>query len=404
MTGRAAATLGAMSLTIRSLTAQDMAASWDLGRLAFGGPAQAPPRALDPVPGVTRYGAFDSTGRLVGRATDVGHEQWWGGRRVVAADIGGVAVIPEARGGGVARAVLAALLEGARERGAAVSALYPTVSPVYRALGWEVCGTLTTVDLDTASLPRARPEGVTVRPGGPEDVPLLTEVYERVARTRNGLLTRRGGGYDVAFDGPLPEGIDAISVAEDADGPAGILAFGRGQGYGPQARLDVVDLLAVDFRAARALVAVLAGWQTVARAVRLVLLAGDAVSAALPVERGTGIERRPWMQRPVDVAAAVAARGWPAHVSGRVRFSLADDLAPWNAGDWELTVEDGAGQLRRTTGGPDLWLRPGGFAALYCAAVTGPGAVQAGLAGGSGDPTGLDLLGSGPPAALLDYF
>ena len=42
-------------------------------------------------------------------------------------------------------------------KGAAVSALYPTVSAVYRSLGWEVAGALRHVDLDTAALPRRRP-------------------------------------------------------------------------------------------------------------------------------------------------------------------------------------------------------------------------------------------------------
>lgn len=392
-----------MAMTIRPLGPDDMPASWDLGRMAFGGPAEAPPHALDVVEGVTRYGAFDG-GRLVGRATDVGHEQWWGGRRVVGADVGGVAVAPEARGGGVARAVLGALLAGARERGAAVSALYPTVSPVYRALGWEVAGTLTTADLDTASLPRGQAVGVDVRPGGAADVPLLTDLYERVARTRNGPLTRRGGHYDIASDTPLPEGIDAITVAERDGQAVGVLSFGRGTGYGAEAKLDVKELFAVDIEAAGALVGVLAGWRTVTRRINLLLVDSDAVAAVLPLERATGIDRRPWMHRPVDVVRAVAGRGWPRHVRGRMAFRLADDLAPWNAGDWELIVADGTGELTRTSSPTALWLTTRGFAALYCSSGTGAGLVQTGQAGGSADPAALDLLACGPPARLYDYF
>lgn len=393
-----------MALTIRPLGPDDMTVSWELGRMAFGGPTEAPPGVLDPVAGVTRYGAFDEAGRLIGRATDVGHEQWWGGRRVVAADVGGVAVIPEARGGGVARALLGALLAGARERGAAVSALYPTVSPVYRALGWEVAGTLTTADLDTASLARGHGVGVTVRPGGPQDVPLLTDIYERIARTQNGPLTRRGGRYDRPSDTALPEGVDALTVAEADGRPVGIMSFSRGSGYGAEAKLDVQDLLAVDVEAARAVIGVLAGWRTVTRRVNVLLVDGDAVSTVLPGERATGIDRRPWMHRPVDVVAAVAQRGWPDHVRGRVAFSLADELAPWNAGDWELAIADGVGTLTRAHSVPDLWLTTRGLAALYCGATTGAGIVQTGRAGGSGDPSALDLLACGPAARLHDYF
>jgi predicted acetyltransferase len=394
-----------VGITIRPLTAEELPAAWDLGRLAFGGPAEPPPFVLREVPGVQRLGAFDDGGRLVGKVTDLGHEQWWGGRRVPAADVGGVAVRPESRGGGVARALLVELLGRARDRGAAVSALYPTVTAVYRALGWEVTGALRAADLDTAALPRPWDTGpVTLRPGGPADLPAVTDLYERIARTRDGLLTRRGGLFDEPPETPLPRDVDAVSLAEDDGTVVGALLFGRGRGYGPDARLEVLDLLAATPQAARALVGVLAGWTTVTRTVRVPLLPGDAVSVALPLERADAYTARPWMHRPVDVVRAVAARGWPAHVHGRVAFSLTDAAAPWNAGAWQLEVAGGEASLTRTSADPDLALDVRGFAALYCGAGTGRGLVQAGLAGGAGDPAALDLLAAGPPAELLDYF
>lgn len=392
-----------MSLTVRPLTDDEAVAAYDLGRLAFGGPADPPAWATRPIAGVVRYGAFDG-GRLVGKATDTGHEQWWGGQRLVAADVGGVAVEAEARGSGVGREVLRTLLTAGRERGAAVSALYPTVAAVYRALGWEIVGSLLTVELDTASLPRYAADDVRLRPGGPTDLPLLTEMYEEVARPRSGLLTRRGGFFDRPHEQPLPDGIDAITVAESEAGPVGVLAFGRGEGYGPEAKLDVDELCATTPAAARALVGVLAGWRTVTRAVRVTLLAGDAVAAVLPVERATNVERTPWMHRPVDVVRAVTERSWPAYVAGEVAFRLRDELAPWNSGSWRLTLAGGRGELARDDTEPDLWLTARGFAALYCGVASGVGLVQAGLAGGPADPAALDLVGCGPPAQLLDYF
>ncbi len=396
--------LDPVSVTVRPLTDDEIPAGYELGRVAFGGPPEVPAHLLQPIPGVTRWGAFDAAGRLVGKATDVGHEQWWGGRRVVAADVGGVAVSPEARGSGVARALLGALLAAGRDRGAAVSALYPTVAQVYRSLGWEVVGTRLAGTLDTASLPGAQVPAVTLRPGDPADVPLLTEVYEQVARGHNGLLTRRGGVHDQPPNNPLGEDVDALTVAETGGVVIGVLAIGRGLGYGPEATLQVEHLHATTADAARALVGVLAGWRTVARQVRIVFTTGDAVAAVLPTERATDVTLRPWMHRSVDVVRAIADRGWPAYVRGRVAFSLADDLAPWNAGDWQLSVADGRGELTRTDTAPDRWLSIRGFAALYSGAATGAGLAQAGLAGGFGDPGGLDLLGCGPPARLLDYF
>ncbi|SET69390.1 GNAT family N-acetyltransferase [Geodermatophilus poikilotrophus] len=393
-----------MSLTVRPLADDELPAAWELGRLAFGGPVAAPARALRAVDGVLRLGAFDGRGRLVGKATDTGHEQWWGGRALATADVGGVAVLPEYRSAGVARALLTGLLARGRERGAAVSALHPTVSAVYRRLGWEVVGALQRADLDTAALPSAPVPGVSVRPGEPADLAVVDALYGTLARPRAGLLTRRGGAFDLPHEGRWPDGVDGLTVAEQDGVPTGVLVYERGTGYGPEARLTVHDLLAVTDQAARALVGVLAGWRTVTRTVRLPLLAGDAVSGVLPLERSPEGPRAAFMHRPVDVVRAVADRGWPGHVRGRVAFTLLDPVVTENTGPWELELADGAGELRRPRREPGLTLDVRGFAQLYCGITTGRAAALAGLVSGPDDPAALDLLASGPPVQLLDYF
>ncbi|MGY1670602.1 GNAT family N-acetyltransferase [Geodermatophilus sp. SYSU D00710] len=393
-----------MTVVVRPLADDELADAWELGRLAFGGPATAPDWALRPLDGLLRLGAFDGRGRLVGKATDVGHRQWWGGRTVATADVGGVAVLPEYRGAGVARALLTDLLARGRERGAAVSALYPTVSAVYRRLGWEVVGALQRADLDTASLPSAPVAGVTVRPGEPADLAVVADLYESLARPRAGLLVRRGGVFDLPHEGRWPAGVDGVTVAEEDGVPTGALVYERGAGYGPEALLTVHDLVAVTAGAARALVGVLAGWRTVTRTVRVPLLAGDAVAGALPLERSAAGPGTAFMHRPVDVVRTVADRGWPGGVRGRVAFTLLDPVVPGNAGPWELELADGAGELRRPGREPGLVLDVRGFAQLYCGVSGGRAAALAGLVSGPDDPAALDLLACGPPAQLLDYF
>ncbi|MEU5781660.1 GNAT family N-acetyltransferase [Micromonospora lupini] len=391
---------------VRELDLADLDAAWELGRFAFGSTAERSPSTSVAVPGMTRYGAFDDAGRLVGKAVDLSHDQWWSGRSVPAADVAGVAVAPEARGRGVARALLTALLRGARERGAAVSALYPTVAAPYRACGWETAGVLRTVDLATAALPRHRPSpDLTVRAGTPADLPAVAGLYERVARHRNGMLTRRGELFDhFAADGGLPG--DGITLVE-ADGDlVGYATWQRGRGYGADSVLTVDEALATTAEAARELVGVLASWASVAPTLRLCPLDGDAVSTVLPLEAARDHERDLWMHRPVDVAAAVAARGWPAHARGAVDFTLTDALAEWNTGTWRLTVADGAAELTRIDSAADLRLDVRGFALLYAGAAHARSVAQAGLLHHSAgvDPAALDLLGAGGPAQLLDYF
>ncbi|PWR11641.1 GNAT family N-acetyltransferase [Micromonospora acroterricola] len=390
---------------VRELTADDLAEAWELGRFAFGSNPQRPPHATEVVPGMTRYGAFDDTGRLVGKAVDLHHDQWWSGRAVPAADVAGVAVAPEARGRGVARAMLSALLRGARERGAAVSALYPTIAAPYRACGWEAAGVLRTVDLATAALPRHRPDPrLTVRAGTAADLPAVAALYERVTRHRNGPLTRRGELFDFhAADGGLPG--DALTLVEDGGDLVAYASWERGRGYGADSVLTVDEALATTADAARELVGVLGSWASVAPTLRLCPLDGDAVSVHLPLESAREHERDLWMHRPVDVARAIATRGWPGHVRGAVNFALTDALAEWNTGTWRLSVADGAGELTRTGGEADLRLDVRGFALLYAGAARARSVVEAGLLHAVGaDPDALDLLGAGGPAQLLDYF
>jgi predicted acetyltransferase len=393
---------------IRQLEADEAIEAGELGRLAFGSAPTPAPTAVLPLSGLTRYGAFDATGRLLGKAVDLHHEQWWAGRRVVAADVAGVAVLPEARGRGVARALLRDLLRGARERGAAVSALYPTVTEPYRRSGWEVAGALRAVDLPTVALPRPRPAAdLSVRPGGPEDLPAVADLYDRIARHRCGLLTRRGGLFD--SDQPptaLPNGVDGLTLVEHDGRLTGYASWERGRGYDRHAVLTVWDLLASTPDAARELVGVLASWHSVTPTVRLWPLAHDAIAAQLPLEQARQHEQRIWMHRPVDVVRAVASRGWPARSSGRVDFGLTDDVAPWNSGNWRLEVDGGGAELHRIPDEPPLTLSVRGFALLYTGAADAYTVAEAGLlhcAGGT-DPSDLDLLGSGPRAELLDYF
>lgn len=399
----------ANTITVRELEIDELPAAWELGRLAFGSSPQPPPQVLAPLAGVTRYGAFDSRGRLIGKANDLHHEQWWAGRRVRAADVGSVAVLPEARGRGVAATLLRHLLAAAAERGAAVSALFPTVAAPYRAGGWEACGVLRTVDLPTMALPRHRPDGrLPVRAGGPGDLAAVAALYQDVARHRCGLLTRQGPPFpELVGVATLPDGVDGLTLVEDGAGRlVGCAAWQRGTGYDAASVLTVVDLLAATAGAARELIGVLAGWSSVAPTVRLRPLAGDAFGAVLPVEIAREYRRQVWMHRPVDVSRAVADRGWPDRVRGAVEFALDDPAAPWNSGGWRLEVSGGRARLDRVPDQPELRLSVRGFALLYTGAATARGVAEAGLLScpPGTDPAPLDLLGPGQAAQLLDYF
>jgi predicted acetyltransferase len=390
-------------LDVRPLIVDDLPAAYEMGKLAFGLAGDPPPQVLQDRPGMTRWGAFDR-GRLIGKAIDLHHDQWWAGREVPAADIGGVAVAPEARGRGVARTVLTALLASARERGAAVSALYPSVSAAYRSFGWEIVGALPHRELPVNAIPRLKAK-LSVRSGAAGDLPAMAALYEQVARNRCGMLTRKGPELG-STSGGLPSNIDGFTLVEDGDRLVGYMSWQRGEGWGPDAALTVTDLLAITPDAARELLGVLASWRSIVGAIRLHTLVLEPLLSVLPLESTRQLRPEPWMLRPVDVVAAVEKRGWPGFVRGGVEFSLEDQLAPWNAGAWRLEIADGRGRLERIDRSPSLRLAVGGFALLYGGAARAHALVEAGLlqCDEGVDASTVDILGSGEQAQLLDHF
>jgi predicted acetyltransferase len=396
-------------LTTRPLADTDLDAAWELSRLAFGAPRQPrDPQATHVGDGVNRWGAFDDDGRLTAKASDIEHEQWWGGRTVPASGVAGVAVQAEARGGGAGRTVMTALLHGARERGAVVAALYCTSTAVYRSLGFEACGVLRRVHLPTAMVTGRRVDTVTLRAGTGRDWATIRAVYDEVGRAGNGLLTRRGRPFPDPADEELPHGLDGVTIATDASGEAvGYAWWVRGEGYHDDAVVIVPDCLALTADAADALLWSLHGWRSVAPTLRFRLPPwADAVSTRLPLERAREHHVDVWMHRPLDVVGAVAARGWPAGVTGSVEVRLVDPLLAGNDGAWRLTLDGGSGALEPATGRPDAELSVRGWSLLWCGAARTAHLRQSGLlTGPSDDDPMLDaLLGGGGPSGLLDYF
>ena len=408
-TGVVAGNVSAVSdqVQVRELAVDELPEAWQLERLAFGGRnAPAPAAALQARAGVSRYGAFDSAGRLLGRANDLHHEQWWAGEIVSAADVAGVAVAPEARGRGISRALLRHVLERARQRGAAISALFPAVSAVYRAAGWASVGAMRGLDIPASALPWHRSAGrLTVRAGAASELAATRQLYTELARQRNGMLHRSGPLFASPGD-CFPEGVDGVTLVEDGPRLVGFASWSRGVGSGHDAVLEVSDMVAVTAEAARELIGVLASWRSVVCTIRFRALPSGAVANELPLESATNHRLSHFMHRPVDVARAVTARRWPAWVRTEATFYLHDELAPWNTGTWDLHIADGQGHLEPSTRPATLRLETEGFALLFSGTGCPAMVLEAGLAqaGPADDLRSLEALMATPPPELLNYF
>jgi N-acetylglutamate synthase-like GNAT family acetyltransferase len=201
-------------------------------------------------------GAFDGA-RLVGKAIDLEHTYYYGGRAVPGSGVAGVAIAPEFRGGGVLGNLLGPLMAQARERGAVISALFPTTAIPYRRLGWELTGVLRWTSVPTATLAGERgPDGMTVRPAEEADVPAILECYRGWATEGTGMLGRTGVLFDRA-PADLLTGHNGYSVAEGPNGVEGYASWDRDGGYDDAGVLTVPDLVATTPRALTALLAML---------------------------------------------------------------------------------------------------------------------------------------------------
>jgi predicted acetyltransferase len=387
---------------IRALTVDDLPASWELTRIAFGASKEAPPVWLTDRPGRVTWGVFDAAGRLVAKAMDRDQGHWFGGRLVPATGLAGVATVPELRGTGLGRMALTRTLHAARERGAVIATLFRSGPGPYRSLGCEEVGALTWVAVSATSFAALeRPPDFTLREAEAGDSATVDEIYRTVARASAGMVERSGP----VFEGLETVGrYDGVTLAVGPDGVQGYASWDREEGYDATGRLSVFDLIGLTPNATRALLAMLGTWRDVAPTIRLRLPDSDPAPLLAPLVFTTVEVREPWMLRLIDAAGAVAARGWPPHLSGAVDLALDDELCPWNSGPQRLVLDGGDGRLEPGGSGAVRFTMRG-LAVWYAGAADPAVLRRAGLlAGDDGADAFLAAASAGPRPALQDYF
>ena len=353
-------------------------------------------------------------GRLAGAAVIQDMRQWWCGRAVPMAGVSNVKVAPEHRGRGIARRLMAVLLDEVAARGYPLSVLYPATMPLYRSLGWELAGAR-----DTAVIP-ARSLRDLVRPD-PAIGAAEADASARLRRAGPGdaetVISVIGQVHEAARDcGPVTW--DVASVAGWLADPD-LYAYLADDGFllyrwhhGSSDALFVRAAEAISAQTQRAFWAHVGAHASIAERVYARVGPGAAFWW-LTRERDADVEHRSlWMLRVVDAPAAIAARGFPAGVSLRVPLAVADDVRPANSGRWLLTVADGKGALDPLSAPGDtppaspapLMVGARGLAALYAGTLVTT-MRQAGLAvGGSPEQdAALDAAFAGT-AYMLDAF
>ena len=313
---------------------------YEVGRIAFGGPREPQPeRIWSTQPGW--YGLVaELDGGVAGTCKVRRYRQFFGGSTVPMGGIASVAVSPAGRGQGVATALLDAILPEMRDRGDIVSALYPTVPPLYRGRGWEQTGDYERVRLRPelfAMMPKPA-ERVALRRATEADLPAIHDCYLRFARTVDGMLDRT---TPTSEHDKLLTAVDIIDVVAGEDGTI------RGYLTGDRPEFEKViihDVVADDRETMLGLFANIGRWAGTSEEISLRVNdpAWWQLVVNLPVVYD--VRNHPWMLRVVDLPAAVAARGWPlaAYLAPTsVDIEVVDEHAPWQAGRHRLVADGG---------------------------------------------------------------
>ncbi|WP_245899064.1 GNAT family N-acetyltransferase [Nonomuraea indica] len=403
-------------MEIRDLTPDDIDDILDLRKRSFGPVSAADAerwrRAAAPVMAEGRYlGVLDGD-RLAASARVRAFTQWWHGRPQPMAGVAGVTVNPEYRGRGVGTRLMRAVVERAAELGDAVSALYPATTPIYRAAGYEHAGAQHLTTLRAEALRSIRPTApVKLRRMGPADAADVVSVLHRV----HGAARASG---PVSWDERtwalwLAEEDDFLYLAED-----GYLVY---QWDGDDIR--VVNLVAGSEATARALWSMVGSSSSIAEHVTAPLAPDDPVLWLTRERSKDKVTDIRWMFRVVDLAAAVARRGYPAGVALDATVEVTDPLRPGNTGRWRLQVSggDGAATLLEAatpatdgmatgaatpvpadpSGSPRLTIN--GFSALYAGIPTATLRLGGLLSGDDRHDEALDSAFAARPY-MLDYF
>lgn len=306
-------------------------------------------------------------GRVVAGLGVYALAQFWGGESVPMGGVAGVGVAAEARGGGLARAMMTETLRELRAEGVPLSALYASTATLYRTVGYEQAGTKITWEAPLASLPRGRHD-LPVRAVDPRESVRFAPLYTARARRWNGHLDR-----PPAIWSRIAEPYDDVAYGYTIGGEDETVAYlVHTQKPLHQNHHEVVvrDMAWSTRAGADRLIALLSDLRSLGDTVVWTGVASDPLVSLLPEQTARVRAHERWMLRIVDVPRALSMRGFPP-VDGEVHLDVMDELLPDNAGRWLLRVRAGRAEVERGGHG-DVTLDVAALAPLYTGFASPP--------------------------------
>ncbi|HEY6685481.1 MAG TPA: GNAT family N-acetyltransferase [Propionibacteriaceae bacterium] len=395
-----------MTLSVRRLGPDDAEAARQLGMEAFGFPSSPPTsRATIDQPGMIWFGAFEDD-LLVAQLVDREFDAYFGGVPVSMCGVAGVTVAAEHRGQGILTPLFDTLLRSAKQRGALISALFPSAPGIYRRFGYEPIAEYVRVEVPTSILAAVpRPPTIRTRRAAAADFDAIRALYDAWAIEQNGPLSRQGVSFSATAEDFIASNT-GVTVALDRDGSVcGFVSWRRGEGVGIGASIKVSNLLARSADAYRALLSMIGSFASVTPSVKIDTSGDDLARLFLPSAEWKVIESFPYMLSILDVAESLAMRRYPPSMTTTLRFQVDGHFLTENNRAYELTVKEGRAACSDADHA-DRTFSPQGLALLYTGAQSCANLRLAGhLAGGDlNQDLDWDAMLGGRQRHIRDYF
>lgn len=315
--------------------------------------------------------AFDD-GVMAARMATWPFTMHWHGQTIGCGGVTSVGTLPNYRRRGFLRQMMTQAFAEMRAADQPLAMLYASMAAIYQRFGYGIAGLVHSAEFDPRTV---RFVDDVPTPGrvrivrGEQILTSLMAAYARFAPARTLALVRDAEHWRkrqlFQWDPNAPPNL--FAVYEEGGEPLGyvVYAVDREQRRGPDQKPRVHEFVATTPAAHRALLQYLLAYD-LAFAVRFTNLpVDDPLFQQVQEPRDLNLELRDGvLVRLVDVQKALELRDYDA--DGALSFVLTDDMCPWNAGAWTLTVEGGRGRLARASGTPELTLGQRALALLVC--------------------------------------
>jgi predicted acetyltransferase len=286
--------------------------------------------------------------------------QWWGDRCVPMVGIASVCVAPEHRGQGAAAELMQAMLNELYDRGTPISALYPAVPTLYRAMGYDEAGTRYGWRVSTDDLKPQRPSLPIHRLDDPS-ADTLRSLQQRHAQIHTGHLDRHPALWSNILD---DTDVSLFAYQFGApDSPEGYVVFLQRRQNG-EAVISIRDWVLTTPAALQTFWAFMASQRS--QIDQVIWNSGliDPLSTVLAdqVARPLGGDR--WMLRIINVVKALESRGYPAGCATKLYLTIQDEQLPQNSDTFCLSIDHGQVTVTRQPG-QGLTLSIRALASLY---------------------------------------